>query len=147
MEQVLDEIKQYVIAKITLNNSGEDYSLIKGKKYICVKYDDDGQFINIIYAGKFKYYGNLSSGMYLSHVDYGGYIFDGEIEDKNNSINIIIASEYNDILFEFYEIEESFDANRIKQIFYTIKYWDDSIKIIIGNYKIEISNNYLKIKS
>jgi len=155
MEQVLDEIKQYVVAKNTINiklyYNEAHYSLIEGKKYIAVKYDDNRQLICIIYAGKFVYHGKYYFGKYNSYMDNDyAYFFDGingktkfnktyrdHVGFKSNKIPV--ASDNFDDYVEFYEIEESFDINRIQQIFDTIKQYDNSIRYI------NILDNVIKI--
>ena len=152
MELVLDELKQYVIEKITKLKSDENFNLVKGKKYIAVKYNLNREIINIVYAGQFNYF-DKGSNYYNKHYNFSriddgrGYYFYGA---NNNNLPpesiIFYGPNISDYCFnEFYEIEESFSANRMEQVFDIIKCHDNSIEIIITKDKIKI--NSLKIKS
>ena len=133
MELILNELKQYgaILIPDTRKNN-DSYNLSKDKKYITVYNKLNQEMIEkniicIIYSGKFKYYQKCHPGAYGQLGE--GYYFESLTDaDANTSIRIVTEYDYpHDLNFNFYEIDENFDENRMKEIYdYVVKY-DNSI--------------------
>lgn len=117
MDIIFDEISQFIVKKIINKQKlgfGEYFDLTNNKKYIVCCYDECNKLIVCQYCGRFNSIELDHGGLYGD--DGEGYYFDLGIKDCEIYTKISVPS-VPDCEYKFFELEENFDFNTIKNIY------------------------------
>ena len=132
MEFVFDELKQYIVKKVSYDNRNpiKYANVIKNKKYLIVYYHTDKETkqktIKLIeYPGKFSNVNIPRGGPDSYFIE--GYEFYGIYQENNNNLSLrqsyYITGEFNcdrtdgKLSHEFYELEDIFSSQNISNIY------------------------------
>lgn len=117
MDIIFDEISQFIVKKI-INKQKlgfvEYFDLTNNKKYIVCCYDECNKLIVCQYCGRFNCIVHDHGELYGD--DGEGYYFDLGIENPQFYTMISVPS-VPDCEYRFFELEENFDFNTIKNIY------------------------------